>query len=117
MELAFGIAMEPMAQAIGTRGAGIRRDYRHVQVSRPDGLRRRLHKLFGDVVGPVGVVLDVEARPIVKARAAAGFFGDVKAQRVDEVQRAARGDTGAAYVAGVVGDFGVDEDDLEHGEG
>ena len=72
---------------------------------------------FGDVVGPVGVVLDVEARPIVEARAAAGFFGDVKAQRMDEVQRAACGDTGAAYVAGVVGDFRVDEDDLEHGEG
>lgn len=106
--LAF-LIFEPMARAIGTRSNGC--------IACPDGLRRRLDDNFlFDVVCPTCVVLDVEAGPVVKARAAAGFFGDVESERVNEVERAACSDTGPAYVASVVGDFGIKEDDLEHRE-
>jgi hypothetical protein len=63
--------------------------------------------------GPIGVFMDVEAGPVVEAGTATGFFGDLEAERMDEVERGSRGDAGAADVAGVVGDLGFEEDDVE----
>jgi hypothetical protein len=62
-------------------------------------------------------VLDAQTGPVVKPGAAARLFGDVETEGVDEVEGAAGGDAGAADVAGVVGDFGFVEDDLEEGAG
>ena len=63
---------------------------------------------------PGDVLTRAQAGPVIKAGATAGLFGRVKAQWLDEVERAAGGDAGAADVAGVVGDLGFVEDDMKH---
>ena len=56
---------------------------------------------------------DTQARPIIEPRAATGLLTGVKAQGVDQVQRAAGRDAGAADVARVVGDFGFMENHVK----
>lgn len=83
----------------------------------------------GEVVGGCGgwggglvrfegiVVGEVESWPVVEARASACFFVDVEGEGVDEVEGCAGGDAGASDGAGVVWDFGVEEDDVGDGVG
>jgi hypothetical protein len=64
---------------------------------------------------PGGVLCWVETGPVVEPGTAEGLDGGVEGQGMDEVERASRGDAGAPDVAGVVGDLGLVEDDLEEG--
>ena len=61
------------------------------------------------------MVGEVEAGPIVETGSSAGFFVDVEGEGVDEVEGGAGGDAGSADGSGVVGDLGVEEDDMGDG--
>jgi len=91
-----------------------------LEVGVPDGgggLGGEEPQAAGLDLGEVGVEVRVlgggEAGPVVEAGAAAGFGGGVEAEGLDEVERGAGGDAGAADVAGVVGDLGLVEGDVE----
>jgi hypothetical protein len=59
--------------------------------------------------------VDVAVLPVVHAGAAEGFFVEGESEGLDEVESGAGGEAEAGDVAGVWGDFGFDEGDLEHG--
>jgi len=68
----------------------------------------------GEIAVPGLMVTHIQPRPVVKTRATTGLLGGVKAQRVNQVQRAAGRDAGAADVARVVGDFGFMQNHMKH---
>ena len=55
----------------------------------------------------------VDVLPVVESRAFHFALVERKTERLDEMQMRARGETGAAGVAGVPVDFGVYEDDVD----
>lgn len=60
-----------------------------------------------------------ESGPVIEAGSTEGVDGGVEAEGTDEVEGAAHGDAGATDIAGVVGDLGLVQDDVEecgHGE-
>jgi hypothetical protein len=57
--------------------------------------------------------LDVDGIPVVEAGAAELGVGDLEAEGFDEMEAGAGGGAEARDVAGVGGNFGVDEDDIE----
>lgn len=68
-----------------------------------------------DPIGPSLVLEGGEPAPVVEPGAAKGVLGGVEPEGPDEVERATRGHAGPSYVASVVGDFGLDEHDVEDG--
>lgn len=70
-------------------------------------------RLGGLVVGEGAVIGEVEAWPIVQTCSSAGFFVDVEGKGMDEMERCAGGDAGAPYGSGVVGDFRIEEYDID----
>ena len=62
---------------------------------------------------PRGMDLYLDGIPIVEAGAAELGVGDLKAQRLDQMEAGAGGGAQAGDVAGVGRDFGMDEDDVE----
>ena len=62
---------------------------------------------------PGGVDLDLHGVPVVEAGAAELGVGDLETEGFDEMQAGAGGGAEAGDVAGVGGDFGADEDDVE----
>lgn len=56
----------------------------------------------------------VHQMPITEARPLDRLVRDVKAQGLDEMERAASGRAGAGHIAGVHGDLGFDQDDIYH---
>ena len=61
------------------------------------------------------MVGEVEAGPIVEACSSAGFLVDVECEGVDEVEGGAGRYTGSSDGSGVVGDLGIEEDDMGDG--
>lgn len=70
---------------------------------------------------PAIVFVAFDHVPVVQAGAAEGFLRHIKADGVDDVQCAAGCCCGAADIAGVLGDLGVEQDDVKaragHGVG
>jgi hypothetical protein len=73
--------------------------------------RRRSNRLFGGV--EVGVGLQIDEVPVVEPCSANGVFLDGKPQTSDQVQGTTRCGAKASDIAGVRGDFRLDEHDLE----
>ena len=70
----------------------------------------------GLVVVFEGVVVgEVEAGPIVEACSSAGFLVDVESEGGDEVEGGAGRYAGSSDGSGVVGDLGIEEDDMGDG--
>ena len=63
---------------------------------------------------PVRVLVHVEGEPVVHARAPQVAVGDLEAQRMDQVQARPRERAHPAHVARVLGDLGLEEDDVDH---
>ena len=63
---------------------------------------------------PRGPGVQLHARPVVEAGALDVLVIEGEAERLDEVQRGADGERGAAEVARVPVDLGLDEDEVEH---
>ena len=53
--------------------------------------------------------------PVIQSRPTHRLFADIESQRADQMQRRIGIDTQSADGTGVVGDLGVDEDDVKQG--
>ena len=61
----------------------------------------------------VGIAADVQAVPVIQARAAQVALVQREAQGTHEVQCAAGDAAGARDVSGILGDFGLEKDDVD----
>lgn len=66
---------------------------------------------------PVFVMMDIEVVPIVHPAAADLFIRNLKSEGIDEVESALGDGAKATDVTGVLGDFGIEENEVQHGRG
>ena len=88
---------------------------RHFEVGRDVACVRRLvAEVCGEEGVHVGISAHVRDLPIVETAAFEIFVFPAESARLDDVQDRAGRRAGADDVAGVVGDLGVDQDDVDH---